>query len=80
MDEPLIKITESPTEAAIRWSIRALAAEGELARVKSALNSQGKDQWPPHESVWVWMGRANRAEDRLDELGELKKLQAEGWE
>jgi len=30
MDDPLIKNTESPTQAAIRWSKRALAAEAQL--------------------------------------------------
>ncbi len=79
MGEQLVKITESPTQAAIRWSRRAFASEAELTRVQEALDSEGGDPGVPHESVWVWIGRANRAEDRLEELGELKKLEAEGW-
>jgi hypothetical protein len=63
------------------WELREqlLKVEAELSRVQSALDSQGKHPAAPHEGVWVWIGRAVRAEERLDELGELDKLRAEGW-
>jgi hypothetical protein len=68
MDEPLIKINESPTSAAIRWSKRALAAEAQL-------RPRSMESAPNNGSEFVLVARA-----RCNEKGRVVRLHSpHGW-